>query len=76
METRDGNLNVLLGVVGGKIDFGGTFPERDRALPDERRRTQARADLVGFDYMFSCTRVMLTTKGWAKNPPSSSPTSI
>jgi hypothetical protein len=54
LESRTGNLNVLLGVVGGKINIGGTFilnvallfPMTDDGLKPNL------TPVVGFDYVF------------------------
>jgi hypothetical protein len=54
LETRTGNLNLLLGVVGGKINIGGTFllnvtvlfPMTDDGLKPKP------TPVVGFDYVF------------------------
>ena len=54
VESREGNLNLLLGVVGGKINLGGTFllnltvlfPLNDEGLKSKP------TPVIGFDYVF------------------------
>lgn len=54
LESRDGNLNLLLGVIGAKFNIGGTFllnvsvlfPMTDNGLKPKP------TPVVGFDYVF------------------------
>ncbi len=54
VESSEGNLNVLLGVIGGKINLGGTFllnltvlfPMNDAGLKPNP------TPVIGFDYVF------------------------
>jgi hypothetical protein len=54
LESADGNLNLLLGVIGGKINLGGTFllnltvlvPMTDAGLKPKP------TPVIGFDYVF------------------------
>jgi len=54
VESRNGNLNVVLGVVGGKINLGGRFLLNVTVLfqMNDAGLKPKPTPVIGFDYVF------------------------